>query len=40
MVETLFDSFAIRFGPFSLFLWKEKKEIECSLLWVAADHEI
>lgn len=40
MVEILFASFTARFGPFSLFPWKEKKEIDCSLLWVAADHEI
>lgn len=41
MVEILFDSLATRFGPFSLFPWKEKKkEMECALLWVAADHKI
>lgn len=41
MVEILFDSFATRFALSSLFPWKaKKKEIECSLLCIATDHEI
>lgn len=41
MVEILFDSFATRFAPSSLFPWKaKKKELECSLLRVATDYKI